>query len=147
MYKYIFYRWATADTGLSLSPRPAIEAISRGGLITFNKGCESLLDLFVNNHLYGRGEAIKVGEKFGLRITSMLLPDASPWTLWKIHHFIRKAAHFVEYGLLALIVLGALRASTRRLPLTTRGTVPACTSSAPQLALSSKERRTASVTG
>jgi VanZ family protein len=42
-----------------------------------------------------------------------LLPDASPWTLWKIHHFIRKSAHFVEYGLLALIVLGALRASTR----------------------------------
>ncbi len=42
-----------------------------------------------------------------------LLPDASPVTLWKIHHFIRKSAHFVEYGLLALIVLGALRASTR----------------------------------
>jgi len=45
--------------------------ITPGGLITFNKGCESLLDLFVNNHLYGRGEAIKVGEKFGLKVTEV----------------------------------------------------------------------------
>jgi flagellar motor switch protein FliN/FliY len=45
--------------------------IAPGGLITFNKGCESLLDLYVNNHLYGRGEAIKVGEKFGLKVTEV----------------------------------------------------------------------------
>jgi VanZ family protein len=42
-----------------------------------------------------------------------LLPDASPKTLWRILFFVRKSAHFVEYGLLALIVLGALLASTR----------------------------------
>jgi len=48
-----------------------LATITPGGLITFNKGCESLLDLYVNNHLYGRGEAIKVGEKFGLKVTEV----------------------------------------------------------------------------
>lgn len=46
-----------------------LASITPGGLVTFNKGCESLLDLYVNNHLYGRGEAIKIGEKFGLKVT------------------------------------------------------------------------------
>jgi flagellar motor switch protein FliN/FliY len=39
-----------------------------GSLITFDKNCEDLLDLYVNNRLYGRGEAVKIGEHFGLKI-------------------------------------------------------------------------------
>ncbi len=46
-------------------------AISPGALITFNKPCEELLDLYVNNCLYCRGEAIKIGEKFGLKINEI----------------------------------------------------------------------------
>lgn len=46
-----------------------LASISPGGLVTFNKSCESLLDLYVNNHLYCQGEAIKIGEKFGLKVT------------------------------------------------------------------------------
>src|SRR5262245_65784046 len=43
-------------------------AIGPGAIITFEKSCEDLLDLYVNNRLYCRGEAEKIGEKFGIKI-------------------------------------------------------------------------------
>lgn len=43
-------------------------AITPGALVTFNKPCDDLLDLYVNNSLYCRGEAVKIGESFGLKI-------------------------------------------------------------------------------
>jgi len=46
-------------------------SISPGALLTFNKSCEDLLDLYVNNVLYCRGEAVKIGEKFGLKINDL----------------------------------------------------------------------------
>jgi flagellar motor switch protein FliN/FliY len=42
-----------------------------GMLIMFNKSCEDLLDLYVNNSAYCQGEAVKIGEKFGLRISGV----------------------------------------------------------------------------
>ncbi len=42
-----------------------------GALLTFNKSCEELLDLFVNNHRYCQGEAVKIGENFGLRVAKV----------------------------------------------------------------------------
>ena len=42
--------------------------LSPGSLITFSKRCDELLELYVNNRRYARGEAVKVGEKFGLKI-------------------------------------------------------------------------------
>ncbi len=46
-------------------------SLSPGTLITFNKSCEDLLDLYVNNQPYCRGEAVKIGEKFGLKINQV----------------------------------------------------------------------------
>jgi flagellar motor switch protein FliN len=43
-------------------------AITPGALVTFNKSCDDLLDLYVNNSLYCRGEAVKIGESFGIKI-------------------------------------------------------------------------------
>ncbi len=45
--------------------------LAPGSLIAFNKPCEDLLDLYVNNRLYCRGEAVKIGEKFGLKINEV----------------------------------------------------------------------------
>lgn len=42
--------------------------IAPGALIKFNKSCEELLDLYVNNTHYCRGEAVKIGENFGLKV-------------------------------------------------------------------------------
>lgn len=42
--------------------------MSPGTLIMFDKSCEDLLGLYVNNQLYALGEAVKIGEKFGLKV-------------------------------------------------------------------------------
>lgn len=46
-----------------------------GAIIQFDKSCDELLDLYVGNQRIAQGEAVKVGEKFGIRITSIALPD------------------------------------------------------------------------
>ena len=45
--------------------------LSPGSLIAFDKPCEDLLNLYVNNRLCCRGEAVKIGEKFGLKINEV----------------------------------------------------------------------------
>lgn len=45
-----------------------LQTLSPGSLIMFNKNCEELLDLYVNNTPYCRGEVVKVGENFGLKV-------------------------------------------------------------------------------
>ena len=45
--------------------------LSIGSIIEFDKGAEDLLDLMVNNQPVGRGEAVKIGEKFGLKLTEI----------------------------------------------------------------------------
>ncbi len=49
-------------------PMSQLMNITPGMLIPFNKSCDDLLDLYVNNARYCRGEAVKIGEKFGLKI-------------------------------------------------------------------------------
>ncbi len=56
-------------------PLGQIVALVPGALVTFNKSCEDLLDLFVNNYRYGQGEAIKIGEHFGLKIAKVAVTD------------------------------------------------------------------------
>jgi flagellar motor switch protein FliN len=46
-----------------------------GSIIQFDKSCEEMLELEIGSHTVAAGEAVKVGDKFGLRITSMVLPD------------------------------------------------------------------------
>ncbi len=45
-----------------------------GSMIQFDKPCDQLLELEVAGHRIAFGEAVKVGDKFGLRITAMALP-------------------------------------------------------------------------
>jgi flagellar motor switch protein FliN/FliY len=44
----------------------------RGTIVEFNKSVDSRLDLLVNNIAIGAGEAVKVGENFGLRVTAIV---------------------------------------------------------------------------
>ena len=46
-----------------------------GSIIQFDKSCDEMLDLEVSGAIVARGECVKVGDKFGLRITSLSLPD------------------------------------------------------------------------
>jgi flagellar motor switch/type III secretory pathway protein FliN len=45
-----------------------------GSIIQFDKAYEEMLELDVGGRLIATGEAVKVGEKFGLRINSIILP-------------------------------------------------------------------------
>ena len=56
-------------------PLGQVVALVPGSLVPFNKSCEDLLDLFVNNYRYCQGEAIKIGENFGLKIAHIATSD------------------------------------------------------------------------
>jgi flagellar motor switch/type III secretory pathway protein FliN len=49
--------------------------LAPGSIIQFDKSCEDMLELVVGQQAVALGEAVKVGDKFGLRVTSMVLPD------------------------------------------------------------------------
>ncbi|MFT5525842.1 MAG: flagellar motor switch protein FliN/FliY [Pirellulaceae bacterium] len=55
-------------------PLHRIAEINYGSLIQFEKSCDEMLTLEVANHKIAEGEAVKVGDRFGLRITSIALP-------------------------------------------------------------------------
>jgi flagellar motor switch protein FliN/FliY len=46
-----------------------------GSIIQFDKSCEEMLEMEIGNQTVASGEAVKVGDKFGLRITAIVLPD------------------------------------------------------------------------
>jgi flagellar motor switch/type III secretory pathway protein FliN len=56
-------------------PLGQILEIGPGSILQFEKSCEEMLDLNVSNLPIARGEAVKVGDKFGLRVTSLILPS------------------------------------------------------------------------
>ena len=55
-------------------PINRILELAPGSIIQFDKGFDETLTLEVANQKLAEGEAVKVGDKFGLRITSMVLP-------------------------------------------------------------------------
>lgn len=56
-------------------PVRKILEIVPGSIIQFNKSCEEMLTVEVGNQEIAVGEAVKIGDKFGLRVTAMSLPD------------------------------------------------------------------------
>jgi flagellar motor switch/type III secretory pathway protein FliN len=61
-----------ADTKL---PVQRVIELGMGTILQFDKSCEAPLTLQVGNTDVAVGEAVKIGDKFGLRITSMVLPE------------------------------------------------------------------------
>ena len=62
-------------------PVSQILELGPGSIIQFNKPCEDNLTLEVGDHAIAKGEAVKVGDKFGLWITSMTMPDERFWVI------------------------------------------------------------------
>ncbi len=56
-------------------PLGRVVELGAGSIIQFDKSCEEMLDMSAGGHPVATGEAVKVGDKFGLRITSIILPD------------------------------------------------------------------------
>lgn len=57
--------------------------IAPGTLLKFDKACDELLHLCVGDRQVAEGEAVKVGDKFGFRVISMLLPEEHFWKVQK----------------------------------------------------------------
>ncbi|MGH7140154.1 MAG: FliM/FliN family flagellar motor switch protein [Pirellulales bacterium] len=55
-------------------PVGRIVELGPGSIIQFDKSCEEMLEMHVNHQLVGQGEAVKVGDKFGIRLTSLVVP-------------------------------------------------------------------------
>lgn len=55
-------------------PVGRIVELGPGSIIQFDKSCEEMLELGVGDRPLALGEAVKVGDKFGLRIMSIILP-------------------------------------------------------------------------
>jgi flagellar motor switch protein FliN len=65
----------------SKQPVENVLAIGPGSIIHFNKPCEDSLALEIDGQKVALGEAVKVGDKFGLWITSMILPEERFWVI------------------------------------------------------------------
>lgn len=52
-----------------------IISLGPGAIIQFEKACDELLELRANGQLIAQGEAVKVGDKFGLEIKQIELPQ------------------------------------------------------------------------
>lgn len=50
--------------------------LSTGQTLELAKAAGEPLDIFVNGRLLGRGEAIVVGDRYGVRITEIVSPEA-----------------------------------------------------------------------
>ena len=46
-----------------------------GSVLELNKANGEPLDIYVNNRLIARGEAVVVGERYGVRLTEVLVTD------------------------------------------------------------------------
>ncbi len=55
-------------------PIGRIIELGPGTIIQFDKSCEEMLSLQVGGQPVAEGEAVKVGDKFGIRLTSLKLP-------------------------------------------------------------------------
>lgn len=48
--------------------------LAPGSIIKFEKNCDELLQMIVGEQPVAEGEAVKIGDKFGFRVTTMLMP-------------------------------------------------------------------------
>ncbi|QDT67571.1 Flagellar motor switch protein FliN [Planctomycetes bacterium MalM25] len=68
-----------ADLAVNLAgkkmPLGEVVEIGPGSIITFDKVCHDPLEIELGGQAIAKGDAVKVGERFGVRITEMILPD------------------------------------------------------------------------
>ena len=71
----------TAPVSVNLAsksvPISDIIELGPGSIISFDKSCDDLLEVSVGDRLIAEGEAVKVGERFGVRIQQMIMPQES----------------------------------------------------------------------
>lgn len=64
----------TVTLAATRRPIRGIMGLVPGTILQFEKMCDEALSLEVGGHRVAEGETVKVGDKFGLRLTSIVLP-------------------------------------------------------------------------
>lgn len=57
---------------VTMSLREVIERMAPGSVISLTKLTGEQLDILINNRVVARGEAVAVGERYGIRITELV---------------------------------------------------------------------------
>jgi flagellar motor switch protein FliN/FliY len=65
----------TVELGRTRMTIGSLLRLTQGSVVELNRVAGEPLDIYVNNKLMARGEAVVVKEKFGVRITDVLSPD------------------------------------------------------------------------
>ncbi len=65
----------TVELGRTRMTVESLLRLSQGSIVELNRVAGEPLDIYINNKLMARGEAVVVKEKFGVRITDVLSPD------------------------------------------------------------------------
>ncbi len=64
----------SVELGRTELPLAKIAALGPGAVVELGKGAGESLDIRVNGKLVARGEAVVVGEKYGIRIVEIVRP-------------------------------------------------------------------------
>lgn len=67
----------TVEIGRRRTRIGSLLSLTTGQLIELGKAAGEPLDIYVNGRLLGRGEAIVVGNNYGVRITELVTPGGS----------------------------------------------------------------------
>lgn len=65
----------TVELGRTRMTVESLLRLSQGSVVELNRVAGEPLDIYINNKLMARGEAVVVKEKFGVRITDVLNPE------------------------------------------------------------------------
>ena len=60
---------------ITLSLREVAERLTPGAVVSLGKVAGEKLDIRINDRLIARGEAVAVGDRYGIRITDVLSDD------------------------------------------------------------------------
>jgi flagellar motor switch protein FliN len=71
----------TVTLAVKRQPVEQILELAPGSLIQFDKSCEETLELRIGEHRIAEGLAVKVGEKFGLKVNRLTPPTDRVQTL------------------------------------------------------------------
>ncbi len=66
---------AVVNLAIKKQPISKIIELGPGSIIKFEKSCEEFLELSIGNCSIALGEAVKIGDKFGIRVNTMILPS------------------------------------------------------------------------
>ncbi|GIW96637.1 MAG: hypothetical protein KatS3mg110_4678 [Pirellulaceae bacterium] len=73
-------------------PLARVLELAPGTILSFSKPCDETLELQIGDQTIAKGEAVRVGSRFGLWITSMALPQA------RFHRVVGQAAKRADRG-------------------------------------------------